>query len=191
MWTRVLLLSCLTIVALSHMVTANDQPPNFVVIFTDDQGYGDLSCFDADHVETPHIDRLAAEGARLTSFYVPASVCTPSRAGLMTGCYPIRNDMARGSNFIVLLASDAKGLHPDEITIAEVLKDAGYATGIFGKWHLGDQPDFLPTRQGFDEFVRGVVGVRRLPSGHLVQDRPKRIDVRPRIYVGAFMEPLR
>ena len=152
MWTRVLLLFCLTIVTLSRMTVANDRPPNFVVIFTDDQGYGDLSCFGADHVETPHIDRLAAEGARLTSFYVPASVCTPSRAGLMTGCYPIRNDMATGSNFIVLLAGDAKGLHPDEITIAEVLRSVGYATGIFGKWHLGDQPDFLPTRQGFDEF---------------------------------------
>lgn len=70
----------------------------------------------------------------------------------MTGCYPKRIDMATGSNFGVLLAGDPKGLHPDEITIAEVLKDAGYATGIFGKWHLGDQPDFLPTRQGFDEF---------------------------------------
>lgn len=89
---------------------------------------------------------------KLTSFYVAAPVCTPSRAALMTGCYPKRIDMATGSNFVVLLAGDAKGLHPNEITIAEVLKTAGYRTGMFGKWHLGDQPEFLPTRQGFDEF---------------------------------------
>lgn len=128
------------------------EQPNFVVIFTDDQGYGDLSCFGADHVNTPRIDQMAAEGSRLTSFYVAAPVCTPSRAALMTGCYPKRIDMATGSNFGVLLAGDRKGLNPDEITIAEVLKTVGYKTGIFGKWHLGDQPDFLPTKQGFDEF---------------------------------------
>lgn len=126
--------------------------PNFVVIFTDDQGYGDLSCYGGKHVSTPRIDQMAAEGARLTSFYVAAPVCTPSRAALMTGCYPKRIDMATGSNFGVLLAGDKKGLNPDEITIAEVLKEAGYKTGMFGKWHLGDQPEFLPTRQGFDEF---------------------------------------
>ena len=126
--------------------------PNFVVIFTDDQGYGDLSCYGADHVSTLRIDQMAKEGARLTSFYVAAPVCTPSRAALMTGCYPKRINMATGSNFGVLLAGDPKGLNPKEITIAEVLKSAGYKTGMFGKWHLGDQPEFLPTRQGFDEF---------------------------------------
>lgn len=128
------------------------EKPNFVVIFTDDQGYGDLSCYGGKHVNTPRIDQMAAEGSRLTSFYVAAPVCTPSRAALMTGCYPKRIGMARGSNFGVLLAGDRKGLNPDEITIAEVLKAAGYKTGMFGKWHLGDQPEFLPTRQGFDEF---------------------------------------
>jgi arylsulfatase A-like enzyme len=133
-------------------VAAAERPPNFVVIFTDDQGYGDLGCFDGAHVRTPRIDRLAAEGAKLTSFYVAAPLCSPSRAALMTGCYPKRVSMATGSSFVVLLAGDPKGLHPDEITIAEVLKTRGYATGIFGKWHLGDQPEFLPTRQGFDEF---------------------------------------
>ncbi|MEM1294478.1 MAG: sulfatase [Verrucomicrobiota bacterium] len=132
--------------------TKGNRPPNFVIIFTDDQGYGDLSCYGGDHVSTPRIDQMAAEGARLTSFYVAAPVCTPSRAALMTGCYPKRIDMAKGSNFGVLLAGDPKGLHPDEITIAEVLQSAGYKTGMFGKWHLGDQPEFLPTRQGFDEF---------------------------------------
>lgn len=128
------------------------KPPNFVIIFTDDQGYGDLGCYGGKHVSTPRIDEMAAEGSRLTSFYVAAPVCTPSRAALMTGCYPKRIDMATGSDFAVLLDADPKGLHPDEITIAEVLKGAGYRTGMFGKWHLGDQPEFLPTRQGFDEF---------------------------------------
>lgn len=126
--------------------------PNLVVIFSDDQGYGDLGCFGSQTVKTPFIDRMASEGIKLTSFYVAAPVCTPSRAALITGCYPKRVDMAYGSNFAVLLAADSKGLNPAERTIAEVLKDAGYATGIFGKWHLGDQPKFLPTRQGFDEF---------------------------------------
>lgn len=129
-----------------------ETPPNVVLIFTDDQGYGDLGCFGGKHVSTPRIDQMAAEGSRLTSFYVAAPVCTPSRAALMTGCYPKRIDMATGSNFGVLLAGDRKGLNPDEMTIAEILKSAGYRTGMFGKWHLGDQPEFLPTKQGFDEF---------------------------------------
>ena len=136
------------------------NPPNFIVIFTDDQGYGDLGCFGAQHVKTPFIDLLAQQGLKLTSFYVAASVCTPSRAALLTGSYPKRVDMSSGGiyneennkPFVVTLAADPKGLNPNEITIAEVLKTQGYATGIFGKWHLGDQLDFLPTRQGFDEF---------------------------------------
>ena len=137
---------------------ASEDLPNFVVIFTDDQGYGDLGCFGATHVHTPNIDRLAREGLKLTSFYVAAPVCTPSRAALMTGCYPKRVDMTYGGakmdgkTYVVTLAGDPKGLNPDEITIAEILKTRGYATGIFGKWHLGDQRPFLPTRQGFDEF---------------------------------------
>ena len=129
-----------------------ESKPNFVIIFTDDQGYGDLGCFGGKNVSTPRIDQMAAEGAKLTNFYVGAAVCTPSRAALMTGCYPRRVDMAMGVDFGVSLPGDSKGLNPDEITIAEVLKSAGYATGMFGKWHLGDQPEFLPTRQGFDEF---------------------------------------
>jgi arylsulfatase A len=133
-------------------IQSPERPPNFVVIFTDDQGYGDLSCFGSPLVSTPEIDQLAEEGAKLTSFYVAAPVCTPSRAALMTGCYPKRISMATGSSFIVLFPNDPKGLNPHEVTIAEVLKTRGYATGIFGKWHLGDQPEFLPTRQGFDEF---------------------------------------
>ena len=132
----------------SAALIADDSKPSFVIIFTDDQGYGDLSCFGGKHVSTPRIDQMASEGAKLTSFYVAGPVCTPSRAGLMTGCYPRRIVMASR----VLLAADVKGLNPEELTIAEVLKTAGYKTGMFGKWHLGDQPEFLPTRQGFDEF---------------------------------------
>ncbi len=148
---KTLYVICSICLGLAQSLTAAEKP-NFVVIFTDDQGYGDLSCFGGEHVSTPRIDQMAAEGSRLTSFYVAAPVCTPSRAALMTGCYPRRVDMATGSNFGVLLAGDTKGLHPDEITIAEVLKSAGYKTGMFGKWHLGDQPPFLPTKQGFDEY---------------------------------------
>lgn len=142
---------CTLILIISCHVAVADKP-NFVIIFTDDQGYGDLGCFGGKHVSTPRIDQMAAEGSRLTSFYVAAPVCTPSRAALMTGCYPKRIDMATGSKFGVLLAGDTKGLNPEEITIAEMLKEAGYRTAIFGKWHLGDQPEFLPTRQGFDEY---------------------------------------
>ena len=138
--------------SLSAAEKPNTEKPNFVVIFTDDQGYGDLSCFGGKHISTPRIDQMAKEGSRLTSFYVAAPVCTPSRAALMTGCYPKRIDMATGSNFGVLLAGDSKGLNPNEVTIAEVLKSEGYRTAIFGKWHLGDQPEFLPTKQGFDEY---------------------------------------
>ena len=149
---KIILLFLATSIPFAVTVATESDPPNFVIIFTDDQGYADLGCFGGTHVETPRIDQMAAEGARLTSFYMAAPHCTASRSALMTGCYPKRIDMAYGSNFGVLLAGDPKGLHPDEVTIAEALKDAGYATGIFGKWHLGDQPEFLPTRQGFDEY---------------------------------------
>ncbi|MDF7806442.1 sulfatase [Pontiellaceae bacterium B12219] len=131
-----------------YSATVVAGPPNVIIILTDDQGYADLGCFGGDHVNTPRIDRMAEEGAKLTSFYVTGSVCTPSRSALMTGSYPKRIGLAAG----VFLAGDQNGLNPEEITLAELLKSAGYATGIFGKWHLGDQPEFLPTRQGFDEF---------------------------------------
>ena len=117
------------------LLAASATLPNFVIIFTDDQGYGDLSCFGADHVHTPRIDQMAAEGSKLTSFYVAAPVCTPSRASLMTGSYPTRIDMGYGSRFGVLLSADSKGLHPDEITIlkhskAWATKQAYSANGI-------------------------------------------------------------
>ncbi|MHC4740368.1 MAG: sulfatase-like hydrolase/transferase [Planctomycetota bacterium] len=133
--------------------SGKNRSPNFIVIFCDDLGYGDIGCFGSKKHRTPNIDRMAAEGMRFTSFYVTSGVCTPSRSSLMTGCYPRRVNMhqsARGE--WVLFPVAKKGLNPDEITIADVLKDKGYATACVGKWHLGDQPQFLPTKQGFDYY---------------------------------------
>ncbi|HVW37735.1 MAG TPA: sulfatase [Pirellulales bacterium] len=132
---------------------AAQRPPNVVLVFVDNLGNGDLGCCGSKLHRTPNIDRLAAEGMRLTSFYVASGVCTPSRAALMTGCYPRRVNLhVSVSNSAVLTPISSKGLNPDETTIAETLRAAGYATGAFGKWHLGDQREFLPTRQGFDAF---------------------------------------
>ncbi len=127
--------------------------PNVVFILCDNLGYGDIGCYGSKIHRTPNVDRLAQEGLKLTGFYAASGVCTPSRASLMTGCYPRRVNMHvsdRGG--AVLQPVSPKGLNPDEVTIAEVLKTAGYATAIIGKWHLGDQMPFLPTRQGFDHF---------------------------------------
>ena len=130
-----------------------DGLPNFVVILCDNLGYGDIGCFGSKLHRTPHIDRMAAEGVRFTSFYVSSGVCTPSRASLMTGCYPRRVNMHVSSKGGAVLRPVApKGLNPSEMTIAEVLRQRGYATACIGKWHLGDQPPFLPTRQGFDYY---------------------------------------
>ena len=148
----VLRLAALLFTAFLLTAPAADRP-NVVLIFVDNFGNGDLGCFGSTLHRTPHIDRMAAEGAKFTSFYVASGVCTPSRAALMTGCYPRRVNLhVSDKNGAVLQPVAAKGLNPDEVTIAEVLKSAGYATACFGKWHLGDQPVFLPTRQGFDEF---------------------------------------
>ena len=125
------------------------RPPNFVLIFIDDMGYGDIGPFGSTVNRTPNLDRMAAEGMKLTSFYA-SPVCTPSRGALMTGSYPIRNGLQTGSWHPVLMPADTQGIHSNEVTVAEILKDQGYATGIIGKWHLGDQPEFLPTRHGFD-----------------------------------------
>jgi len=127
--------------------------PNFVIIFCDDMGYGDLGCFGSEVNRTPEIDRMAEEGICFTSFYVTSGVCTPSRSSLMTGCYPLRVGMDENtSGFWVLFPGDRKGLNPSEITIPEILKKQDYTTACIGKWHLGDQPVFLPTRQGFDYY---------------------------------------
>ncbi len=130
-----------------------DQPPNFVLIVCDNLGYGDVGCFGSKKHRTPHTDRMARQGMRLTSFYATSGVCTPSRASIMTGCYPRRVNMHVGEGGrCVLFPVARKGLHPDDVTIAEVLKARGYATACVGKWHLGDQPRFLPTRQGFHHY---------------------------------------
>ena len=122
--------------------------PNFIIIFTDDQGYQDLGCFGSEDIKTPHIDRMATEGRMLTSFYSANPVCSASRAALMTGCYPRRVLETK----TVLFPRDEVGLHPDETTIADMLKTKGYATACVGKWHLGHHPEFLPTAQGFDSY---------------------------------------
>ena len=136
------------------MVSAEEtRQTNFIVIFCDNLGYGDVEPFGSKVHRTPHLNRMAKEGRKFTHFYVTAGVCTPSRASIMTGCYAQRVQMhVNPRDQHVLRPISPYGLHPDEITLAEVLKKQGYATTIIGKWHLGDQPEFLPTRQGFDSF---------------------------------------
>jgi hypothetical protein len=131
-----------------HANNVTDEAyPNIVLIMTDDQGYSDIGCFGARGFETPHLDRLAAQGRRFTDFYVAASVCTASRAALMTGCYPMRVSM-----FGALNHTSREGIHPDELLLSEVLQQKGYATACYGKWHRGTVVEFSPTRNGFDEF---------------------------------------
>ena len=128
-------------------VASQDRPPNFVIIFTDDQGYADIGAFGAEGFETPNLDRMAAEGRAFTDFYSAQAVCSASRVALLTGCYPnrvgIQGALGPGSKI---------GINEQEMTIAEMLKPLGYATAIYGKWHLGDAPGFLPTRHGFDDY---------------------------------------
>ena len=139
--------------ALVLLARAENRPPNFVVIFCDDLGYSHLGCFGSQKIKTPNIDRMAAEGMRLTSFYSTCSVCSPSRSSLLTGCYPRRVNMhVNHENLCVLFPGDRKGLNPEEMTIAEVLKAKNYATICVGKWHVGDHPNFLPHKQGFDSY---------------------------------------
>ncbi len=126
---------------------SQESPPNIVVIFADDQGYQDLGCFGSPLVETPNIDSLARQGMRFTNFYSAYCVCSASRASLMTGCYQPRLSMPG-----VLGPNSRVGLHPDEVTIADMLKTRDYATMCIGKWHLGDHPETLPTAQGFDHY---------------------------------------
>ena len=127
-----------------------DRPkrmPNIVIVFTDDQGYSDVGVYGAQGFQTPHLDRMASEGVRFTDFYVAQPVCSASRAALLTGCYPNRIGItgALGPN-------STHGIHEDEVTIAELCKPKGYATAVFGKWHLGHHKEFLPIHHGFDEY---------------------------------------
>ncbi|WP_111708237.1 sulfatase family protein [Lutibacter citreus] len=128
-------------------LSAQEQP-NFIVIFTDDQGYEDLSCFGSNKLKTPNIDKMANEGMKLTSFYVASSVCSPSRAALLTGRMPKRV----GVPGVLFPKKNEKGLSTEEITIAELLKEKNYATALVGKWHLGHDKKYLPLNQGFDSY---------------------------------------
>ena len=147
--TNRLLLFCLVSLAVIGVAHAaqEQRPPNFIIIFCDDMGYADIGPFGAEGYETPNLDRMAREGTKFTDFYVGRSFCTPSRAALLTGCIPTR--VGIGGNFG---PGSKTGLNPDETTIAEVLKQRNYMTAMFGKWHLGHLPKFLPTNQGFDEY---------------------------------------
>ncbi len=150
--------------------SATDQPPNFVLVFIDDMGYGDAGCYGATGYQTPNLDKMASEGMRFTNFYSAQPVCSASRAGILTGCYPNRVGISGA-----LFPTDSVGINPEETTIAEMLKQKGYAAAVFGKWHLGHHKEFLPLQNGFDEYV-GVpysndmwplddIG-NQLPEGH-------------------------
>jgi arylsulfatase A-like enzyme len=130
---------------------AADPPPNIVLIYADDLGYGDLGCYGHPTIRTPHLDRLAAEGMRFTQFYSAAEVCTPSRAALLTGRLPIRSGMASNRRR-VLFGNSAGGIPDEELLLSEALQARGYQTCCIGKWHLGHLPQYLPTRQGFDRY---------------------------------------
>src|SRR5687768_14583125 len=127
------------------------RPPNVVILFADDLGYGDLGCHGHPSIRTPHLDRMAAEGLRFTDFYSAAPVCTPSRAGMLTGRLPVRSGMAGGRGRVLCPYSKG-GLPDEEVTVAELPKEKGYATACLGKWHLGHLPRYLPNRHGFDRY---------------------------------------
>lgn len=130
------------------------QKPNLILIIADDLGYGDLSSFGCPDISTPNIDAIGSQGVRFSSFYAAAPICSPTRVSAMTGKYPHRTSLSGLPDSHV----PNDGLSPDEVTLPEVLKTAGYATGITGKWHLGYSPKFRPRRQGFDEVVSELAG---------------------------------
>jgi arylsulfatase A-like enzyme len=146
---RILTLALATAATLASSAPASEPPakPNVVIVFADDAGYGDLGCYGNTLIRTPNLDRMAAEGTRFTDFYVAQAVCSASRAALLTGCYPNRIGI-QGA----LGPKSKNGISAGETTIADMLKTRGYATAIYGKWHLGHHPQFLPTRHGFDDY---------------------------------------
>ena len=154
----------LSLMLISACVAAEDRP-NIVIILADDLAYGDIGVYGASRIRTPHIDALAADGVRFSNGYASANVCSPSRAGLMTGRYAIRSGLA----WKVVAANDAKGLPRSEETLGELAKRAGYHTKFIGKWHLGGFPDYLPLRHGFDEFY-GVPHSNDMPDFALYED---------------------
>ncbi|MEM6768193.1 MAG: sulfatase, partial [Bacteroidota bacterium] len=142
------LLSFLCLLFLTTCTPPADKPLNIIIIFTDDQGYGDVGSYGASGYTTPHLDKLAREGMRFTHHYAAQAVCSASRAALLTGCYPNRIGISGA-----LFPYHKVGINPEETTMAEMLKAKGYATAIFGKWHLGHHEKFLPLQHGFDEYV--------------------------------------
>jgi arylsulfatase A len=141
----------LVIAAICSPASAANPPPNIIIIFADDLGYGDLGCYGHPSIKTPHLDRMAAEGQRWTDFYSAAPVCTPSRAALLTGRLPVRSGMT-SKKIRVLFPHSKGGLPASEVTLAEALKERGYATHCVGKWHLGHLPPYLPMSHGFDSY---------------------------------------
>lgn len=158
--------------------------PNIVVVLADDLGYGDLSSYGASRIRTPHLDRLAAEGARFTQFYVTAPVCTPSRGSLLTGLYPPRTGLVTQLVSGTEESGAEGGIADGEVTLAEALRDAGYATAMVGKWHLGHKPGFLPTRHGFERYygIPSGYDLNSLLDGELPVKDPPGLDELTRAY---------
>lgn len=148
---RIVAFAIFILIATAGVAQKRSQKPNFIIILTDDQGYGDLGCYGHPTIKTPNIDKMATEGQKWTSFYVAANVCTPSRSAVLTGRLPIRTGMCSDKRWVLFPDSDG-GLPQYELTVAEALKGAGYATAAIGKWHLGHLPEYLPTNNGFDYY---------------------------------------
>lgn len=183
---RTFLKSAAGAASLTQTVQAAAGPPNVILILADDLGYGDLGCYGSG-IETPNIDRMAAEGARFTQFNSASSVCSPSRASWLTGRYPTRVGIPR-----VLSETDTYGLPATETTMAQMLRNAGYATSCIGKWHLGSTPSFLPTARGFDEFY-GIPystdqGTRPLMRNLDVVEEPATLETLTQNYTAAAVD---